>query len=665
MRYLKLTKSKGRLIGAAVLCMLTIALGIAIPGTLRSNLEGAPLLLYIVPVFLVIVLCALLLETENMPSRVLAIFKGLAALLCVLMILYTVEMLCSVNLADIVRTKPAHAGLECLVLVAVTSLFFSLTGRLPWALRLTAIVCAVYGYVSYFTLAFRGTMFIAQDISAARTALEVLPNYALTITGNLAQSVLVFVGVWLLAGTTRHGKLRGAGGGIVRAVALLLSVAYGVLTLTPGFMMRFDLRPHYWSQAVSAQENGAVLNFLAGITDSRTSKPDGYSAQAVGYITGRYSSDSAADTGEKPDIILILGESWANLVIDGYAQTNIPVTPFMDSFRDREDGIFRNLIVANPGGGTATSEFEILTGASKIFGLHDGAPLQFNVTSPIPTIASNLKLLGYDTTAMHTGTATAWSRDKALPLMGFDQFWAETDIETERSKKLRYYLSDEAMYDKTLQLLDAADGPQFVYLNTIQTHGGYETATYESPIVIEQPQGDFKKTEQYLGLLHESDKDLQAFVEALGQRDKPTILLAFGDHTPLVDEAYINQVVRPMDEEFGGMNVSDYMTYYIMWANFPLPDVVRNQPPYVGTNTLGVYLHLAADLPMTGFQKFLLEGNQEFPVTSYVGFINPAGEYTPLNLVWETTFYWEHQVVQYNLVMDKAHMDTPFFTLAE
>lgn len=662
----RLTKAIVRKIAAVTWLLGPILLYVVFPGALRNSLADlAGGLQYTVPVFFVLALFVLLLDVEVQSKVLRAATKVFLFCLCIFMLLYAIELLSGVSLGNLLRYNTKAVGLACLILAAVAGLGFALTGSIPWALRITTIFSALFGYISYFVLQFRGTTFVVQDIFSADTALLVLSSYRFLFTQEIAESLLVFCSVLIIASKIKAARMDVSLRGIVRIGVLALSLVYfGLLIFSQGFYDRFWLRPNYWNQKISSAENGSLINFFSGIPGSFPWKPDEYSLDTVDDIADKYTSDSVADAQIRPDVILIMGESWADMVPEGYSATNMSVTPFLDSLKASDDAVVGDLVVSSVGGGTSQSEFQAFTGTNAVYGIRQ-APFQFNVTSSLPSIIKSFQALGYETTAMHTGEATAWGRDKAFPVLGFDTFLDSTGIAQPGSKKLRYYLSDEAMYQKALSILDASDAPQFIYCITIQTHGGYDYEYYESPISITSPAGEYPQTEQYLGLMHESDQDLKAFISALAARERPTLVMGYGDHLPNVEAAYKEAVFGPINQEaFEGMNVMDYMTFYFLWANYPLPEAVKEPPPYLGLHTLGAYLMEGAELPLTGFQKYLLDNAQRFPVTSVIGYVDSQGGYIPIDIARDSSLFTKQAIMQYNMLYDQNHFPEDFYFLS-
>lgn len=652
------------------LIYLVLSIGCCLLGVVDVTTDFSALPAYQMPFFIafqLLVVASLLFVVRSGATALRMVCKALALCGIIFMLLYGSELLNGGDVFRLAVNRPAAFFFGFFILLALLALFFAITSNLRLSVRILTILIFVYSIVSYFVLRFRGTVFIPEDILAVGTALEVVGNYRFTLTWDLAASVLTFIGIFLIAAKIQMHYVPVVYGA-TRFAALLFAFAFLCSTVTKEHISQLGVNPDYWNQLDSANSNGSIVNFVAGIPYTTVSAPDNYSPEAVYEIAAKYPSDSVDDATLKPDVILILGESWADLTSEGLAETNIPTLPNFTSFQEREDGLFRNLMVSTFGGGTSSSEYQMFVGTNLEYGMHS-APFQYNVHEGIPNIVASFKQLGYQTTAMHTGTGTAWSRDSAFPILGFDEFYSEVELVAPDSQLVRYYPADAVMYDKALELLAQAEEPQFIYCITIQTHGGYEYEFYDSPIEIKTPDGSYPQAEQYLGLMHEADQQFGALIEALEQRERPTIVLAYGDHLPSVEIDYLKKIRSRWLEENDFVEDAafwDAKTFSVMWANFPLQkEDMAERSDYASLNYLGVDLLQAAGLPLTGYQKFLQECARQFPVVSVVGYLNAEDKYVSAWTASDTELYQQQALLQYNLINDPENYPPNFYTLSE
>ena len=100
----------------------------------------------------------------------------------------------------------------------------------------------------------------------------------------------------------------------------------------------YDVNTETWEQK-GTYRNGYLLNYVLGIRDSFISAPEGYSKDKIKELEKTYQSDKKdySTTNEKaknPTIIAIMNESFSDLSVLGDLQTNMPLTPFIDSLKE-------------------------------------------------------------------------------------------------------------------------------------------------------------------------------------------------------------------------------------------------------------------------------------------------------------------------------------------
>lgn len=84
------------------------------------------------------------------------------------------------------------------------------------------------------------------------------------------------------------------------------------------------------------------------------------------------------------------------------------------------------------GGGTVRPEFEILTGMTTSMLPSGNVPYQQYVFNNIYSYAREFKNQGYDTIGIHTYQKEFYERDRAYPLLGFDEMLGEYDLHAEQ-----------------------------------------------------------------------------------------------------------------------------------------------------------------------------------------------------------------------------------------
>ena len=281
--------------------------------------------------------------------------------------------------------------------------------------------------------------------------------------------------------------------------------------------------------------------------------------------------------------------------------------PFIHSLQQgAENTITGNLEVSVCGGNTANTEFEFLTGHTMDYFPVGSIPYQQYITGELPSLASQLKELGYETYGMHPYNSTGWKRNEVYPLLGFDTNYFIKDFENR--EYIRSYVSDASAYDKIIETYEnkTAEQPVFIFEVTMQNHGGY-TESYEnftSDVVAEELYSD--ALNQYLSLIKVSDAEFEKLVDYFSAVEEDTVLLFFGDHQP--SDSIANPILR-----LNGVNTKDmtveqarlrYQVPYVLWANFDIPEATDKD---TDISFLAADLMQTIGLPLSAYQKFLIE----------------------------------------------------------
>ena len=192
---------------------------------------------------------------------------------------------------------------------------------------ITHLILLVFAGANYFVYAFRGNEITFGDIKSLSTGLSVASNYKFSLNAQAMNAILLTV-VWL-AGIKKI-QIQFKKEWIVR----ILSASVAVFAFVYVGLQSVNTVTETWEKK-GTYRNGYLLNFALSIRDSFVEKPEHYSAEAVKAIEEGYSK--AEDTGnvsEKPVIIAIMDESFADLGAMGNLKTNQEVMPFISSLKE-------------------------------------------------------------------------------------------------------------------------------------------------------------------------------------------------------------------------------------------------------------------------------------------------------------------------------------------
>ena len=540
----------------------------------------------------------------------------------------------------------------CLVVYLVVQLFTNNAG-LSCIISHTSLLS--FAFINYFVYLFRGNEFTFSDIRSIGTGLSVAGNYKLQLNDRGAYAIF---GAALFIAFVRKCHVKFARAWQMRIIDAMLAA---ICVIIVG-MAAYDVNTETWEQK-GTYRNGYILNYILGIRDSFIAQPDGYSEEAIQKLEKKYSSndkDYSKTDIKDPTIIVIMNESFSDLSVLGDLQTNIPLTPFIDSLKENTTKGYALSSVF--GAKTPNSEWEYLTGNSMAF-LPAGSVVYQQYISDTPTsIVSNLKDDGYTCVAMHPYYATGWSRNQVYPKIGYDEMHFIDDFD--QTKILREYITDQELYDKIIERYESRGANEKLYLMgiTMQNHGGYGEPYdnfYEGCYKIGRSYTD---ANQYLSLVHESDKAVKNLIEYFSKVDDPVEIVFFGDHQPS-----LNSNFYPLLNGKGMSGLTEdelealYTVPFFIWTNYDTPEETVD---ITSLNFLSTMTLERAGIELPAYNKFLADMMETVPAVNSRGYYSKEKQcYQHIDDATGEEAEWikNYHMLQYNSMFDKEGRSNLFF----
>ena len=186
------------------------------------------------------------------------------------------------------------------------------------------------------------------------------------------------------------------------------------------------------------------------------------------------------------------------------------------------------------GGMTVLAEFEMNTGLP-VGLLKQGIVPYYYLQPSVPSLANTARASGYQTLFVHPYVEKFWGRDQAIPALGFQTRWFDSEFTTLAHKGL--YVSDDAMVSRLLAP-SAELAPQFAYGVTMQGHGPFDGPRYQGAELDgacpDLPAGERQTLNTYYTGVVDAMASLQKLLEALAASDERFLVIAFGDHQPFL-----------------------------------------------------------------------------------------------------------------------------------
>lgn len=532
-------------------------------------------------------------------------------------------------------------------------------GRRRRAAATAAGLSFFVGIVNHYVLRFRGRILFPADLTAWETAANVADAFDFSLDAAIRQGAVLLVAylflVWMCVPQRKRDKLPRWLAGLL----VLVEVGYCFVFFKTEALPALGIYTQQWV----TQANGFLLNFTVALRYSSLDKPEDYSRGQVLELMESYPTEAGDRAARPTNIIVVMNESFADLTIFEGLEVSEDPTPFLHSMK--ENTVRGWMYSPVTGGGTASVEFEYLTGFSTIFQPPHTVAYQLYAEEGMPSLAALAGSVGYDSTAFHPYKSSGWNRPIVYEDMRFDHQLYEEDVTA--PYLIRRYVSDQSDYETLYSITDRAEGdPAFIFNVTMQNHSSYAQGwnNLEKTITLPTEQRTADTTaEQYLSLMRASDDALRDLIAHYEQSPEPTMIVFFGDHQPPLKNAFYEQLYgKPLDQRTTEEVLKQYATPFFLWTNY---DIQEREDVVLSPNYLGVLTAKAAGLPLTGFMSFLSQLYEELPVITPVGIITGDGQAVKREELTEEQQEWlmAYETLNYCGIVDLDDEVRPMFCL--
>ena len=493
-------------------------------------------------------------------------------------------------------------------------------GRIRRACALGICLAFLVGLVNHYVLRFRGRILFPADVTAWRTAANVADGFDYSMDAYIMQAAVLLTAYLFLVLVCPPQRKRARIPLPFALVAWGAVLGYCFAFFCTGALPALGIYTQQWV----TQRNGFLLNFTVALRYSSVEKPADYSHDKVLELMEQYPALEGDPDRQPTNLIVIMNESFADFaVFDDFEASEDP-TPFLHSLE--ENTVKGWMYAPVTGGGTATVEFEYLTGFSSLFQPPHTVAYQLYVEEGMPSLAAVAGSQGYETTAFHPYKSSGWNRVLAYDYLDFDRQMYEEDVVD--PYYIRHYVSDRSDYEMIFRTTREQEGDTFFFNVTMQNHSGYAQGWNNLERTIDLPDRLARtdsSARQYFALARESDDALRELIGYYSQQDEPTMIVFFGDHQPPLTNSFYEELYgKKLSERTTEEVLRQYAVPFFIWTNY---DIQEEQDVVISPNYLGVLTARLAGLPMTGFMNFLSQLYEELPAVTPVGFVTGDGQY--------------------------------------
>lgn len=515
-------------------------------------------------------------------------------------------------------THPQEMLFNYMIIFALTNVLLIVPQERVYAVLASFIgaILTNLAYISYVKTDLRGEPLTLLDIALVKEAANVfeafditysVPFFALALVWGLGLALML---VWLKRRPVR--KLPRKRWPYVVTSLLSLSVL--------GYAYSLDyqaLAKHKISVPADVSWNHETNGFvLATLVDSKLMNvpmPEGYSLSSVEEAYRRMaeasaSRDAAAEKSEKPNVIFVLMESFWDLTKYTDLQFNQEPMPFMKMLQ--ETALAGTIEVPGIGGGTANTEYEVLTGGSRHFIENYSVPYNpYNsyIHRPIHSLARIFREKGYAASGFHSYHGWFYRRSEVYKHLGFDSFTALEHF-GEKPETQGIFAKDRELYQYVIQQIHRTPEPDFISAVTVQGHGPYaDLHLEEKKIELLTPLSEKAHAviENYANLMRGVDDGVRELIRHFEQHAEPTVIVFYSDHIP----PFGSEVYRELGIPVNGTNGKRVPA--LIWSNaVPLRGDFAMQ-----ANLLGAYVLDLIGVQDDPFMNYL---NRYREITPYI-----------------------------------------------
>ncbi len=543
---------------SAVLCLLALATFWSVQAEIYSqypiSLEWARHNMW--PSVILAVIWVALLCWLGYAISFATLVRGLSHVLVVLfpfILYFCLEWMCFGSLYQTLRFMIiSHYYMMFFMVALLTAIFWVLNviWRRYWiSATVMSVAVMVMGYINVAKMGINGEPFLPTDMAFAGN-LGDLTGFAagsLPFPKQLLIGALILIGVILIFFFGKQKSFKNLWLRPLLAVVCLVFV--GVTVLLPkvkDFIFTADsiLMSRQYTQKVVYENHGFMGGFLINI-EGYVPAPDGYNEEYITGLIETYQGQEENGDFEKPDVIVYLSESMFDITeVPGVKLTMDPLENLHKLQKEYLSGTMTQ--ASGVGGGTVRSEFEVLTGINLV-DMKEGL-IPYNTYVPksneqVYGLPNYFKNMGYKTVGVHSYKESFYSRNTCYGKMGFDEFIGqESMVNPVIGDNAREFIVDSYFVEQIeAQLEKDTEQSKFIFAISMENHGGF-TGKYETyDEVITHENWDEKETSianNYCKSANFADDALGKLYEYVQKREKPTVVLYFGDHLPTLNDRH-------------------------------------------------------------------------------------------------------------------------------
>lgn len=427
-----------------------------------------------------------------------------------------------------------------------------------------------------------------QDLGLLKEVTDAAGSYEIHLPWLLIGMVLASTALCIVLGccfTLRKSRKRkafwlrlAAGLASLAALAVLVLTLYASKSLYNSFYCS-----NFYHISTVYNELGFPYCFCYNATTYQVEKPEGYSrAEAAAWNNAPGAEAKAPDV----HVIFVMNEAFSDLSEEGVFLFDEGDDPLKNYHRiiAGDNCLAGHLIVPGFAGGTANTEFDVLTGMQTNM-LSPTATSAFRCfTDTLPSLLTCYRDAGYTTSFIHPGNDWFYNRENVYRWMGAEETLFVDEMENVRTKGA--WVTDDYVADLIEQRFETAVAAGESLCNvtvTIQNHMSYTADKYGDAAIprvklAQSVSGEVQTmVDVYMEGIRDNDAMLGRLTDYFAAQSEPVLLVFWGDHLPYFGDerlGFRELGLAIADGDSAADPFRQYETPYLLWCNDAAAEVL-------------------------------------------------------------------------------------------
>ncbi len=480
------------------------------------------------------------------------------------------------------QSKMLMPFLNFLPIFFMALLLYYLTNNMNIASSITYIIFSNLTYVNRGKILFRNEPFTPTDFKLGKEAFVISKTTNYEFDYRLfAYLVILFILMNLFVYVINFGKAKKVFRILVPSLVIISAIIlYPTLYKSKEVWKNLPHTGSAYNVTSNYKDKGIVYSFIHNIGANGIKKPDNFNFKEMKELDARPIDKLPLSANQKPlkcNVVVIMGEAFADISRSDFFTFNKEEDDPMRYYKklESESLMYGHIVVSGFGGGTANTEYDVLTGCPTTMLNDTTIPSFYTVREPLSSVTSVLKNNGYKSVGVHPGHDWFYNRRNVYEHLGFDKSLFNTDFEN--PKILAGFISEDDTSKKLVDLYNNADNntPFFEYCVTIQNHGPYTPDKYPDRDINynftckeDVSEEVFSTYAVYFEGIRDMDEQMHELSEIFKKNEEPVIFAYYGDHLPylLPNNGGFNEMNYGLTDDLDGL-LKLYSVPYFVWAN--------------------------------------------------------------------------------------------------